>query len=281
MVKGHRDYSFASAWHPDGRSFATGSQDKTCRVWDVRNLTKPVTVLKGNMAAIRSLRFSTDGQFLAVAEAADFVNIYNTSLNYQKRHEIDLFGEIAGVSFSPDDETLFIGVSDQNYPSLLQFNKRHKYGYLDSFVWWIKLSWLFMFRWKIHRLTCIKMYGENLWRECIVKLCLDYICYILIMVTFFLGLVNHLFDVPDLDHQSQTPAWTNKDINKSYLSYTTRFYVKNYLLYIYIVFINLFCYNWRGLFMLLPLRYATLFLCQIYHIKTSSNFCEYGVCACV
>ncbi|XP_076915483.1 putative WD repeat-containing protein C2A9.03 [Bidens hawaiensis] len=133
-VKGHRDYSFASAWYSDGRIFATGSQDKTCRVWDVRSLAKPVTVLKGNMAAVRSLRFSTDGQFLAVAEAADFVNVYNTSLNYERRLEIDLFGEIAGVSFSPDDETLFIGVSDQNYPSLLQFNKRHKYGYLDSFV---------------------------------------------------------------------------------------------------------------------------------------------------
>ncbi|GJR58600.1 uncharacterized WD repeat-containing protein-like protein isoform X1 [Tanacetum coccineum] len=133
-VEGHLDYSFASAWHPDGKIFATGNQDKTCRVWDIRNLSDPVSVLKGNMGAVRSVRFSSDGQFLVVAEPADFVHVYNTNLNYEKRQEIDFFGEISGVSLSPDDETLYIGVWDRTYASLLQFNKRHKYGYLDSFV---------------------------------------------------------------------------------------------------------------------------------------------------
>ncbi|KAJ0876472.1 putative transcription factor WD40-like family [Helianthus annuus] len=133
-LEGHLDYSFASAWHPDGRIFATGNQDKTCRLWDIRNLATPVSVLKGNMAAIRSVRFSSDGQFLVAAEAVDFVHVYNAKLNYEKRQEIDFFGEVSGVSLSPDDETLYIGVWDPSYSSLLQFNKRHWYGYLDSFV---------------------------------------------------------------------------------------------------------------------------------------------------
>lgn len=122
-MKGHRDYSFASAWHPDGRIFATGNQDKTCRVWDVRNLSNPVSVLKGNMGGVRSVRFSSDGQVLVVAEDADFVHVYNTNLNYETRQEIDFFGEIAGVSVSPDDESLYVGVWDRTYGSLLQFNK--------------------------------------------------------------------------------------------------------------------------------------------------------------
>ncbi|KAJ0771736.1 putative transcription factor WD40-like family [Helianthus annuus] len=133
-MEGHLDYLFASAWHPDGRIFATGNQDKTCRLWDIRNLATPVSVLKGNMAAVRSVRFSSDEQFLVVAEAADFVHVYNTKLNYEKRQEIDLFGEMAGVSLSPDDETLYIGVPNWIYSRLLQYNKRHRYGYLDSFV---------------------------------------------------------------------------------------------------------------------------------------------------
>ncbi|KAJ0502711.1 putative transcription factor WD40-like family [Helianthus annuus] len=133
-LEGHLDYSFASAWHPDGRIFATGNQDKTCRLWDIRNLATPVSVLKGNMASIRSVRFSSDGQFLVVAEAVDFVHVYDAKLNYEKRQEIDFFGEVSGVSLSPDDETLYIGVWDPSYSSLLQFNKRHWYGYLDSFV---------------------------------------------------------------------------------------------------------------------------------------------------
>nr|GEW75699.1 hypothetical protein [Tanacetum cinerariifolium] len=131
-VEGHLDYSFASAWHPDGKIFATGNQDKTCRVWDIRNLSDPVSVLKGNMGAVRSVRFSSDGQFLVVAEPADFVHVYNTNLNYEKRQEIDFFGEISGVSLSPDDETLYIGVWDRTYASLLQFNKRHKLCFLQD-----------------------------------------------------------------------------------------------------------------------------------------------------
>ncbi|KAI3954408.1 hypothetical protein MKX01_029678, partial [Papaver californicum] len=129
---GHLDYSFASAWHPDGRIFATGNQDKACRVWDLRNLSSPLAVLKGNLGAARSIRFSSDGQFMAVAEPADFVHIYSTKGDYSKRQEIDFFGEISGISLSPDDESLFIGVWDRTYASLLQYSRKHSYGYLDS-----------------------------------------------------------------------------------------------------------------------------------------------------
>ncbi|XP_057779436.1 uncharacterized WD repeat-containing protein C2A9.03-like isoform X2 [Salvia miltiorrhiza] len=131
-VAGHLDYSFASGWHPDGRIFATGNQDKTCRVWDVRNLASPVAILKGNMGAIRSIRFSADGQFLVMAEPADFVHIYNTRENFKQRQELDFFGEITGASLSPDDESIYIGIWDRTYASLLQFNRRHAYEYLDS-----------------------------------------------------------------------------------------------------------------------------------------------------
>ncbi|XP_039017800.1 uncharacterized WD repeat-containing protein C2A9.03-like isoform X2 [Hibiscus syriacus] len=133
-VVGHLDYSFASAWHPDGRIFATGNQDKTCRVWDIRNLSMPVATLKANLGAVRSIRFSSDGQFMVVAEPADFVHVYSTQADYQKRQEIDFFGEISGVSLSPDDESLYIGIWDRTYASLLQYNKRHTYGYLDSYL---------------------------------------------------------------------------------------------------------------------------------------------------
>lgn len=133
-MMGHRDYSFATAWHPDGRVFATGNQDKTCRVWDVRSLSKPVSVLKCNLGAARSIRFSSDGRFMVVAEPADFVHVYSTKEDYGKQQEIDFFGEISGVSLSPDDESLYIGIWDRTYASLLQYNRRHTYKYLDAFV---------------------------------------------------------------------------------------------------------------------------------------------------
>ena len=133
-VVGHLDYSFASAWHPNGNIFATGNQDKTCRVWDARKVAAPIAVLKGNLGAVRSIRFSSDGRFMVVAEPADFVHVYDTKADYKMRQEIDFFGEISGVSLSPDDEALYIGIWDRTYASLLQYNKRHKYGYLDCYL---------------------------------------------------------------------------------------------------------------------------------------------------
>ncbi|KAH9749980.1 WD REPEATS REGION domain-containing protein [Citrus sinensis] len=131
---GHLDFSFASAWHPDGRIFATGNQDKTCRVWDVRNLSKSVAVLKGNLGAIRSIRFTSDGNFMAMAEPADFVHVYDAKNGFEKEQEIDFFGEISGMTFSPDTEALFIGVWDRTYGSLLQYNRCRNYTYLDTLL---------------------------------------------------------------------------------------------------------------------------------------------------
>ncbi|RLM80602.1 putative WD repeat-containing protein C2A9.03-like [Panicum miliaceum] len=131
-IKGHRDYSFASAWSPDGRTFATGNQDKTCRIWDTRNLSKAVHVLRGNLGAIRSIRFTSDGQFMSMAEPADFVHIYDVKSDYNRRQELDFFGEISGTSFSPDTDMLFVGVWDRVYGSLLQFGRLYNYAYLDS-----------------------------------------------------------------------------------------------------------------------------------------------------
>lgn len=130
-MKGHLDYSFASAWHPNGQIIATGNQDTTCRLWDIRNLSKSLTILKGHMGAIRAIRFSTDGGFMAMAEPADFVHIFDSQSNCEIGQEIDVFGEIGGISFSPDTEALFIGISDRTYGSVMEFNRRRHNQYLE------------------------------------------------------------------------------------------------------------------------------------------------------
>lgn len=131
-MKGHLDYSFASAWHPNGQIVATGNQDTTCRLWDVRNLSKSLMVFKGRMGAIRGIRFSNNGRFMAMAEPADFVHVFDTESGYGSGQEIDVFGEIGGISFSPDSEALFVGISDRTYGSVLEFNRRHRNLYLES-----------------------------------------------------------------------------------------------------------------------------------------------------
>ena len=126
--EGHLDFSFAAAWHPDGVRFATGNQDTTARVWDIRHMGQSLAVLRGRMGAVRSLRFSSDGAFLAAAEPADFVHVYDVNASFTKKQTLDHFGETAGVSFSPCGEALFVGVADLTYGSVLEF-ERSRWGH--------------------------------------------------------------------------------------------------------------------------------------------------------
>jgi hypothetical protein len=122
-MEGHLDFSFAAAWHPNGCMFATGNQDTTTRIWDVRHLGQSLAVLRGKMGAIRSLRFSADGRFLAAAEPADFVHVYDAAAGFGEVQTLDHFGETAGMGFSPDGEALFIGVADLTYGSVLEYSR--------------------------------------------------------------------------------------------------------------------------------------------------------------
>ena len=47
-------------------------------------------------------------------------------LAFYRSQEIDMFGEISGVCFSPQADKFFVGIADATYSSLLQFNQ-HTY----------------------------------------------------------------------------------------------------------------------------------------------------------
>ncbi|KAI7862364.1 WD40-repeat-containing domain protein, partial [Spinellus fusiger] len=95
-INEHHDYSFACAWHPNGWMLATGNQDKTTRIYDIRKSTKAVYVLGANIGSIRSLQFSHNGKYLAASEPIDFVHLYDTS-TYDQSQVIDMFGDISGI----------------------------------------------------------------------------------------------------------------------------------------------------------------------------------------
>ena len=66
VLKGHTDSVFAVAFSPDGKTLASGSFDKTIKLWDVAT-GKEIRTLAGHTKEVVSVAFSPDGKRLASA----------------------------------------------------------------------------------------------------------------------------------------------------------------------------------------------------------------------
>ena len=64
-LRGHRDFAFAAAFSPCGALVATGGQDRSARVWDMRRTDRALYVLPAARGAVRALVFSRGGRWLA------------------------------------------------------------------------------------------------------------------------------------------------------------------------------------------------------------------------
>jgi len=87
-------------------------------------LTESFLTLPGKLGPIRSVHFSPDDKYLAIAEPADYVHIYDATTGlYEEKQTIQYFGETAGVSFDPTGESLFIGNADDSVGSIYEFGR--------------------------------------------------------------------------------------------------------------------------------------------------------------
>jgi WD40 repeat protein len=131
---GHLDFSFTLSWHPlRPEVLATASQDHTARIWDLRQPRESALIMGATLAPFRSAQYSHDGRILALAESVDYLHFIDAAGNYQTKTTIDVFGEINGVSFSPDDNSLTMGVGDGQYGCLAQFHRTEPSA-LDDFM---------------------------------------------------------------------------------------------------------------------------------------------------
>ena len=100
--KGHTDFIFGVAISPDGKYLATGSTDKTVRLWDLAT-GKTVHILSGHTADVGGVAFSPDGKYVASASRDNTARLWNVVTG----QTIRVFSAPAGidyVSFSPDGE---------------------------------------------------------------------------------------------------------------------------------------------------------------------------------
>lgn len=82
-------------------------QDTTTRVWDIRQPGKSLAVLSGRMGAVRSLRFSSDGRFLAMAEPADFVHVFDVKAGFQRYSDVQADAPCIKITLPSPQQTDF------------------------------------------------------------------------------------------------------------------------------------------------------------------------------
>lgn len=130
-LEGHCDYGFACDWADNGWHVATGNQDKLVKIWDARmwktsqGEAKPLATISSTMAGVRSLKYSPLGsgkRVLLASEPADIISVIDAE-TYESKQTLDLFGEIAGTDFSPDGQSIFVGVHDNSRGGLMEFEK--------------------------------------------------------------------------------------------------------------------------------------------------------------
>jgi len=133
-LHGQRDHAFSCSFSPDGFHLAIGVQDRTCRVFDMRNTGQLFQTLDAIAFPVRSVNYSSCGRFLAVAEECDYVRIYKTADDYASSQLIETVGEIAGVAFQPDSHQLYISNGDPGIGCLLQYSEQTALYSLESLL---------------------------------------------------------------------------------------------------------------------------------------------------
>lgn len=77
ILVGHQDDITCLEWHPNGLFLFTGSEDRTCRMWDVLSGAPTRLYLPVHLASVTSLAVSPTGRLLASGDAAGDVRVWD------------------------------------------------------------------------------------------------------------------------------------------------------------------------------------------------------------
>ncbi len=111
-LKGHKDAARSVAFSPDGKLIASGSYDKTIRLWNV-STGQCLRTLRGHTGSIFSVAFSPDGELIAGGSNDKTVRLWNAKNGRLLRTLEGHTDWIWSVAFSPDGALIASGSHDE------------------------------------------------------------------------------------------------------------------------------------------------------------------------
>ncbi|MBD2678357.1 MULTISPECIES: AAA family ATPase [Nostoc] len=111
-LEGHSSSVLSVAFSPDGKTLASGSNDKTIKLWDV-STGKAIKTLTGHSSRVYSVVFSPDGKTLASGSNDNTIKLWDVSTGKAIKTLTGHSSRVYSVVFSPDGKTLASGSYDK------------------------------------------------------------------------------------------------------------------------------------------------------------------------
>ncbi len=110
--EGHTDEVTSVAFSSADQTLASGSWDKTVRLWSIAE-KKPLHTFKGHTSSVTSVVFSSDGQTLASGSGDKTMRLWSAA-EQEPLHALEGHTDwVTSVAFSPDGQTLASGSEDK------------------------------------------------------------------------------------------------------------------------------------------------------------------------